>query len=80
MEPMTVNLTNAEAKRLGITAAEARVSVPAPEAQGLRTRRPKRLYLTACHDCAEVFDSMAAETRHLNDTGHHRFNLVLEGG
>jgi hypothetical protein len=63
-----------------MTAAEARGLVPpATDNPGLRSsRRSPGPYATACHDCQELFFSMAAETRHLEATGHHRYELVLE--
>lgn len=62
-------LTPAEARALG-------VDVPARQARTTR-RTARREYLTRCHDCGETFPSVAAEDRHLADTGHHRYDLDL---
>jgi hypothetical protein len=35
-------------------------------------------YLTRCHYCQVEFTTQAAETRHVDDPGHHRFELVLD--
>lgn len=69
---MPVNMTAAEALALGAT--------PASESKRHRTTRrvASGPYATACHTCHELFFSMAAETRHLNETGHSRYELVLE--
>jgi hypothetical protein len=32
-------------------------------------------YWTICHDCGAEFHTIAAETRHLEQTGHHRYEL-----
>ena len=63
-----------------MSAAAARALVqPEPDSSGHRTpRRRPGPYATACHECQELFFTMASETRHLNETGHSRYELVLE--
>lgn len=63
-------LTPAEARRLGIDT---------PRSTSSRSRRTARgTYHTRCHDCGERFLTVASEGRHLDDTGHHRFEVVID--
>lgn len=58
---MAAHITTKDAARMGLTAPRAK-------------RTP---YLTRCVKCGVTFDTMAGETRHMTDTGHRRFELVL---
>lgn len=67
---MAAHLTAAQARKLGIDTtlgAKRRVR-----------RTAKGPYLTKCKACGEVFDSRAAEDRHLDETRHYRYELILE--
>jgi len=65
---MAARLSKAEAKALGLP-------VPAPT----KTRREASgPYLTVCRTCGEEFTTMAAETRHLVDTHHARYEVIFE--
>ena len=66
---MTAHLTAAEARKLGL-------DVPATKKRTTR-RTAKGPYLTVCHDCGETFTTQAAETRHLDDTRHCRYQLEV---
>jgi len=64
----------AEAKKLGIDVTKV---------SKVRTKSKDRAtaegpYHTRCHDCQVEFTTQAAETRHVDDPGHHRFELVLD--
>ena len=66
---MTVRITPAQARALG---------VDTPNSRRRSTRRTASgPYRTRCTTCGDVFVSEAAETRHLDDTGHGRYELVL---
>ena len=68
---MIARMTAAQARAAGIDLSTAR---PAK----VRTRRvAKGHYHTRCHTCGDEFNTMAAEDRHLNDTGHRRYAIVL---
>jgi len=60
-------MTAAEARRLGVDVPAGRV-------------RPRKVahgrYHTRCHDCGEHFLTIASEDRHLDATGHHRYELA----
>ena len=62
---VTAHLSAREAKALGLQA---------PPRHG---REP---YHTRCEtaSCGAVFTTQAAETRHMTETGHRRYALVLE--
>lgn len=65
---MTVHLTAAEARQLG-------VDIPA---KGRTTRKTARgPYHTRCMSCGAVFTTQASEDRHVS-AGHNRFECVLE--
>lgn len=65
---MTVKLTAAQARKLGIEAPAGKV----------RTRKTARgAYHTVCCTCEAEFHTEASETRHLNETHHGRYRLVL---
>jgi hypothetical protein len=70
---MAAHLTRAEARALGIDATGKAVD-PAPTKPRRRKRDP---YRTECFDCGQVFTIAAAETRHLENTGHCRYQLTL---
>ena len=65
---MTVRLTPAEARRLGIDPTPTRTRTTRREAAGP--------YHTRCTTCGDEFTTIAAEDRHLT-AGHHRYELVL---
>ena len=67
---MIARLSEKEARALGLTA---------PKGKRKRTRGiAKGPYETICHDCEEVFVTQAAETAHLEETGHARYALRLK--
>lgn len=69
---MAVELTAAQARKLGLDLTGAR------KAPVRTTRRvAKGAYHTVCHDCGEEFHTSAAEDRHLENTKHARYQLVL---
>lgn len=60
-------------------AQAAKLGVTVPKAKHRSTRHvAPGPYATACHDCHELFFTMASETRHMEATGHARYELVLE--
>ena len=68
---MTARITAAEARKLGI-------DVPAAK----KTRTTRRTvkgapYFTICKACGMEFRTVASEDRHLNETRHARYELVL---
>jgi hypothetical protein len=72
-----VVLTAAQARALGIysspRARAHRQASPAPRAP----RREAWPYATRCHDCSTEFVSAAAEDRHLDETHHSRYEVIL---
>jgi hypothetical protein len=70
-----VHLSRAEAEVLGVLAGTR------PDPKPSR-RRPRRTapgpYRTVCAYCAEVFDTRAGEDRHVDETRHGRYDLILE--
>lgn len=65
---MAARITAAQARKLGIEAPAGKV----------RTRKTaKGPYRTVCCACETEFHTEASETRHLNETGHGRYRLVL---
>lgn len=64
-----VELSAAEARRLGLIPADAKVG---PRARPRTTRRvvPARSYTWACGLCPETFSSWASVERHGDATGH----------
>jgi len=68
---MTVNLTPAQAKAMGL-------DVPVKVSKRNRKAAPTRgTYHTRCKTCGEEFRTMASEDRHVHDTHHPRFETVL---
>jgi len=70
---VTARLSVAEAKALGLTSA----------AKGKKrtTRKTGRgPYHTRCRTCHVEFTTAASEDRHVHDTHHVRFELVVGGG
>jgi hypothetical protein len=63
---MTARLSNADLRRLGLAAPK-------------RTTRKTATgpYLTECVMCKTRFTTRASEDRHVNETGHPRYSLVL---
>lgn len=70
---MTAHLSAAEARALGI-------DVPGAGPRPRMTRRALRRdhAVSTCHDCAATFDTDAAETRHVADTHHARYDVDIE--
>ena len=64
-----VELTEAQAKKLGIEVPKTKKSRKGMGRDGARSR---------CVKCGEEFTSDAAETRHLIETMHARYEGVLE--
>jgi hypothetical protein len=68
---MPAHLTSAEARALGL---------PAPPGRG--STKDRRTaggpYLTICKSCGDQFTSMAAEDRHLHETKHIRYDIIIE--
>jgi hypothetical protein len=65
---MAVKLTPAQAAALGIDVKQAK-----------RTTRKEASgpYMTQCRTCGEVFNTRAAEDRHVVETHHARYELIL---
>ena len=74
---MPVKLTPAQAKALGVSTDAAEPGAPRRRRGGGRRRAPDP-YHTVCQDCGEHFHTAAAETRHLNQTRHACYQLVLQ--
>jgi hypothetical protein len=68
---MTVNLTPAQAAKLGIT-------VPGKK-KTRTTRREVRgePYFTICKTCGLEFRTVASEDRHLRETHHPRYQILI---
>ena len=68
---MTARLSAAEAKALGLTSTSA--------AKKRTTRRTAKggPYHTRCRTCGEEFTTAASEDRHVHDTHHVRYDLVV---
>jgi len=65
---VAARLSKAEAKALGLP-------VPKPT----KTRREASgPYLTRCKTCQEEFKTMASEDRHVRDTHHARYEVIIE--
>ena len=70
---MTVHLTAKEAAALGIdTSKGRRVAERKPGSRAL-----PRGYHTVCAACRVEFTTQASEDRHLADTGHRRYEVVI---
>lgn len=65
---MAPRISKAQAIQLGLFE-------DAPKAARKRAKAPP--YHTRCHDCAQDFTTKASETRHVAETGHVRYDLVL---
>jgi hypothetical protein len=69
---MTVQMTAGQARALGIdVAAPGRKRTTRKEVTGTP-------YRTACVLCGDTFTTIAAEDRHLKETRHPRYALILE--
>lgn len=67
---MAARITAAQARKLGIDPSIGKKR---------RVRRTARgPYLTKCKACGEVFTSRADEDRHLDETRHTNYLLILE--
>ena len=67
---MAARLTPAEAKKLGL-------DVPQKKAKATRRTAKGAPYHTICKTCGLEFRTQAAEDRHVHDTHHARYELVL---
>jgi len=71
---VTVHLTAKEAAALGIDPAKGRhVAERKPGSRAL-----PRGYHTLCTTCRVEFTSQASEDRHLAETKHRRYELIIE--
>lgn len=66
---MTLHLTPEQAVALGL--------IDRKPPRGTR-KTMKGAYHSRCCHCPDEFTTEAAETRHLNETGHTRFNTIPE--
>ena len=66
---MAARLTEAEARALGLDVKAKRARTTRKTAAGP--------YRTICKTCDVVFETSAAEDRHVADTGHARYEIVL---
>jgi hypothetical protein len=71
---VSVNLTPAQAKKLGIDLSKG---VPVP-ANKRRSYSHDGKYHTRCIDCGEEFSTAASEDRHVTESHHARYELILE--
>jgi hypothetical protein len=71
---VTAHLTAAQARALGIGN-----TLPIVPARKRTTRRalPRERAVSVCHVCGAVFTSAAAETRHVAETVHARFDCYF---
>jgi hypothetical protein len=65
--PMTARLSNADLRRLGLV----------PDKKRTTRRTAGGPYHTICVLCRQEFTTRASEDRHVNETGHPRYALVL---
>jgi hypothetical protein len=80
---VTVHLTPAQARKLGIHTSGPNVVdpdtlTPPPPGPAPGARRRATPYHTVCVLCRSHFTTQAAEDRHLEATGHPRYALVIE--
>lgn len=73
-DEVTAHLSVAQARALGIDIDADR----AAHVAATRPRRTRRALArdgarSTCHSCGATFTTDAAETRHVADTGHHRY-------
>lgn len=71
---MTVHLTEAEARRLGIKGAPAARRKTTSKAAPSADCAPNR-----CCTCGQIFTDETAEARHNADTRHARYAMVSDG-
>lgn len=65
---MTVRMSEREARRAGLTAPKPRTTrKTAPREPGTTSR---------CVTCGQVFATVAAEDRHVNETRHGRYEVL----
>jgi hypothetical protein len=69
-------LTAAQARALGIPAADASPARP----RAARRALPRGRAVSTCHTCGEQFTTYAAETRHVAATLHARYRLDITRG
>jgi hypothetical protein len=67
---MSLNLTEAQARALGLKAPKT----PSKRKKGMARAGA----VTRCVECGATFTGDAAETRHLNETRHARYEGVNE--
>jgi hypothetical protein len=65
---MTAHISNADARRLGL--------IPGGKTKPTR-KEAAGPYRTVCVMCKEQFTTPAAEDRHLTETGHPRYCLIV---
>ena len=65
---MAARISNAEAKRLGLTVDKKKRTTRKEAAGPFRSR---------CWTCEEEFDTQAAETRHVLATRHSRYEVIF---
>jgi hypothetical protein len=71
------HLTAAEARALGIASSPG----TGPRARTTRHALHRDRAVSTCHDCGESFDTDAAETRHVAEARHYRYDIdVATGG
>lgn len=75
---MTVRLTRAEAELLGVLRNAKAQPAPPPAPRKRRRRTAPGPYHTVCVYCAAIFTTAASEDRHVEDTRHGRYQLILE--
>jgi hypothetical protein len=75
---MPAHLTPAEARRLGIGPPDADAVTGTRRSRGGARRVPASP--AECFDCGQRCDGETAQTRHLADTGHRRYQLLLDLG
>jgi hypothetical protein len=74
-----VQLSPAQASALGVLPSSGVVGVGAGRKAVRTVRRGggrSEPYHTRCHTCATDFTTRAGETRHLDTTGHCRYELI----
>lgn len=65
---VTVRMSEAEARKAGLTKAKKRTT---------RNAAPRDKAETRCCTCGEVFTGDTAETNHVERVGHYRYEMVI---
>jgi hypothetical protein len=79
-EVTAVRLTAAQAKKLGVFdqgPADTFPDIKPPKKRTTRRTVKGAPYFTICKACGMEFRTVASEDRHLNETRHARYELVL---